>query len=164
MTRTMLALLHESSSKSSGSSSYIWLILLVLVGGMFLFSRSRQKKQQQQQRSVEVGDQVMTSSGIIGVLTDQGETTGTVEISPGVEILVDSRALSALPERHRAELEDSDDEEYDADEYEEYEQSEDSEGSDEPAETQATAIDLQKNAADSDNHDDQSSATERGAN
>lgn len=63
------------------------LILLVLMVPLFLTTR-RQKKMMRQtqetQRNLTVGDVVMTSSGLHGVITGLDETSVEVEIADGV--------------------------------------------------------------------------------
>jgi preprotein translocase subunit YajC len=66
------------------------LLLFGLLGVMMYFMTRRQKKAQEQQmalqNSLEVGDRVMTTSGLYGTITDAEDgTTVTLEIAPGVE-------------------------------------------------------------------------------
>ena len=66
---------------------------LILMGGVFYFLliRPQQRRTRAQQalvNSIEVGDDVMTTSGIFGTITemDDDEGTITVEIAPGTRI------------------------------------------------------------------------------
>ena len=66
------------------------LLLFGLLGVMMYFMTRRQRKAQEQQmalqNSLEVGDRVMTTSGLYGTITDAEDgTTVTLEIAPGVE-------------------------------------------------------------------------------
>jgi preprotein translocase subunit YajC len=66
------------------------LLLFGLLGVMMYFMTRRQRKAQQQQQtlqnSIEVGDRVMTTSGLYGTVTDaEDPTTISIEIAPGVE-------------------------------------------------------------------------------
>ncbi|MFL6120599.1 preprotein translocase subunit YajC [Actinophytocola sp.] len=66
------------------------LLLFGLLGVMMYFMTRRQRKAQEQQatlqNSLEVGDRVMTTSGLYGTITDAEDgTTVTLEISPGIE-------------------------------------------------------------------------------
>jgi preprotein translocase subunit YajC len=66
------------------------LLLFGLLGVMMYFMTRRQRRAQEQQatlqNSLEVGDRVMTTSGLYGTITDADDgTTVTLEIAPGVE-------------------------------------------------------------------------------
>ena len=66
------------------------LLLFGLLGVMMYFMTRRQRKAQEQQQtlqnSLEVGDRVMTTSGLYGTVTDADDaTTISIEIAPGVE-------------------------------------------------------------------------------
>jgi preprotein translocase subunit YajC len=66
------------------------LLLFGLLGVMMYFMTRRQRKAQEQQQtlqnSLEVGDRVMTTSGLYGTIIDADDaTTITLEIAPGVE-------------------------------------------------------------------------------
>jgi len=66
------------------------LLLFGLLGVMMYFMTRRQRRAQEQQatlqNSLEVGDRVMTTSGLYGTITDaEDATTVTLEIAPGVE-------------------------------------------------------------------------------
>jgi preprotein translocase subunit YajC len=64
-------------------------LLIVLVGGMLFFGSRRQRKavaqQQQLQTSLQVGDRVMTTSGLFGTVAGvDSDTDIDIEIAPGV--------------------------------------------------------------------------------
>jgi preprotein translocase subunit YajC len=66
------------------------LLLFGLLGLMMYFMSRRQRRavqqQQELQASLNVGDRVMTTSGLFGTITDTSDDgTIDVEISPGVE-------------------------------------------------------------------------------
>ena len=66
------------------------LLMFGLLGVMMYFMTRRQRRAQEQQaqlqNSLEVGDRVMTTSGLYGTVVDADDnTTITIEISPGVE-------------------------------------------------------------------------------
>lgn len=87
-----------------GGDGNIWstVLLFALAGGVlyFLMIRPQQKRQKEQQNlmtSLEPGSRVMLISGIIGTVKYLGEKQAVVEISPGVEMTVDKRAISTQP-------------------------------------------------------------------
>jgi preprotein translocase subunit YajC len=101
---------------SSGGGAFTLLIFIVPFALLFLFMRNQQKRVRQQQalqQSAEVGDEVLTTSGIFGTIVDEDEDEGTVtvEIAPGTRIkMVRSGIARRLTED---------------DEYEEYEDDDD---------------------------------------
>jgi preprotein translocase subunit YajC len=71
------------------ASNLLLPLLIVLVGGMLFFGSRRQRKavaeQQKLQTSLEVGDRVMTTSGLFGnVANVDSDTHIDIEIAPGV--------------------------------------------------------------------------------
>ncbi|MCC6495679.1 MAG: preprotein translocase subunit YajC [Propionibacteriaceae bacterium] len=78
------------------------LALIALMGGAvyFLMIRPQQKKAKEQaahMASMEPGSRVMMVSGIIGTIKYLGDKQAIVEISPGVEMTIDKRAISTQP-------------------------------------------------------------------
>jgi preprotein translocase subunit YajC len=76
-----------------GGSAIALFLPLILMGGVFYFLliRPQQKRARAQQEllsAVDVGDEVITTAGIYGTVTeiDDDEGTVTVEISPGTRI------------------------------------------------------------------------------
>jgi preprotein translocase subunit YajC len=65
------------------------LLLFGLLGAMMYFMSRRQRRavqqQQQLQNSLNVGDRVMTTSGMYGTIVATDDTTIDLEIAPGVE-------------------------------------------------------------------------------
>ena len=78
------------------------IIMIVLMGGAvyFLMIRPQQKRTKEQAKlmnSLEPGSRVMTISGIVGNIKYLGDKQAILEVSPGVEITMDKRALSTQP-------------------------------------------------------------------
>jgi preprotein translocase subunit YajC len=89
----LIHILAQSSSQSGSGSSMLGLLLpmVMIVGLYFIMIRPQRQRQKQQQallQSLEVGDDVMISGGIYGVLTEIDDETGTVrvEIAPDVQV------------------------------------------------------------------------------
>jgi preprotein translocase subunit YajC len=79
------------AQSSSGGSPLSLLIIIVPFALLFLSMRNQQKRVRQQQavqQAAEVGDEVLTTSGIFGTIVDEDEVEGTVtvEIAPGTRI------------------------------------------------------------------------------
>ncbi len=78
------------------------LALIALMGGAvyFLMIRPQQKKAKEQAAhlsAMEPGSRVMMVSGIIGTIKYLGDKQAIIEISPGVEMTIDKRAISTQP-------------------------------------------------------------------
>lgn len=87
----MFSIVAQEGQQTGGSLLTLALPLLMIVGLYFILIRPQRQRQRQQQMmlgSLEVGDEVMISGGIFGVLTDIDEDTGTVrvEIAPGTQV------------------------------------------------------------------------------
>ena len=98
MTFTYLALVAatKAASKSSGTSTL--LLFVLLFGAMyFLWLRPQRKKlqarQQTQVRSIDVGDEVVTQSGIIGTVVELDDDRAEIQISNGVVVSVVRAAI-----------------------------------------------------------------------
>ena len=89
------AVVFAAAKKSTGSSGFLF-ILLILAVGAFLFirpQRRRQKEQVAMQKAIEPGDEVVTSSGIVGRVQSMTDDRVRVEIAPGTTIEVVRRAI-----------------------------------------------------------------------
>jgi len=89
----LLALPMATSGGSSGSSLLIFLLPLLLIGWMFYAQRKRQRDAASLQSSIEVGDEVCTTSGLFGTVTAIDASTITLEVAPGVNVRYDRRAV-----------------------------------------------------------------------
>ena len=76
--------------------TYLLIGLVVLSALMFLPQWLARRRRQKQIQSLQVGDQVMTVSGIIGKLTyyDAEENRARVQVAPGVEITMVTAGVS----------------------------------------------------------------------
>lgn len=76
------------------------MLALIGVAAYFLLIRPQQKRAAEQRKAMDAigpGDRVMTLAGIIGTIKYLGDKQAILEISPGVEMTIDKRALSAQP-------------------------------------------------------------------
>jgi len=95
----MLALIAQNSS-SNGNPLTLFVPLL-LMGGVFYFLliRPQQRRMRAQQAliaAVQVGDEVLTTGGIFGTVTEVDDDEGTisVEIAPGTRIRMVKTGIS----------------------------------------------------------------------
>ena len=87
--------LVAADSPSSGSSSLLFFAMLALMFGfLFLTHRRRVKATQALQSTLGVGDEVTTTSGLLGRITALDEKIAILEVSPGVSIRFDRRAIA----------------------------------------------------------------------
>lgn len=66
---------------------------VLLIGFMFLTQRRRQQAVQTLQNSLSVGDEVCTTSGLFGRIISLEGAVATLEVSPGVRVRFDRRAI-----------------------------------------------------------------------
>ena len=68
----------------------IFVPLLVIMGAFMFFASRRQKKAMQAtvnlHDSLAVGDEIMTTSGLFGTITDVSDSKVDVELAPGVVV------------------------------------------------------------------------------
>ena len=117
-------MLEFLAQEQQNANPLITFLPLILIGGAFYFvlirpQQRRAKAQQALLRSVEVGDEVLTTAGVYGTIVDIDDETDviTLEIAPGTQI----RMVRAGIGRRITE----------DDEYEDYDEDED-DASDEP--------------------------------
>ena len=83
-----------ATSSSSGSSMLIFALPVLLIGWLFFTQRRRTKESQRLQSSLGVGDEISTTSGLLGRITALDSKIVTLEVSPGVSIRFDRRAIA----------------------------------------------------------------------
>jgi preprotein translocase subunit YajC len=94
------ALIAQESNSGGGSGAIIQLgILLLIPFAMYFFmirpQRRRMREQQELQRSIQVGDEVITTSGVYGIITgEDGDSRFWLEIDDDVQIRIARAAIS----------------------------------------------------------------------
>jgi preprotein translocase subunit YajC len=88
----------SSSTQNSGSAAIAQLGIFALIGlaMYFLLIRPQRKRQREQvalQRAVEVGDEVMTTSGLYGFITGFDGDIAWLEIDEDVQIRIARQAI-----------------------------------------------------------------------
>ncbi len=83
---------------SAGLADFIPLILLFVIFYFMLIrpQMKRAKEHKQLIESLNKGDEVMTSGGLIGKITDLGENFVVVEVAKGTEVKVQRSAITAV--------------------------------------------------------------------
>jgi len=90
----------QGAAPTAGSQiPFILLMAGVFVMFYFVLFRPQQKKQKEHQTLVSklaAGDEVVTSGGVLGKITDVGDSFVTLEVADGVRIKVQKFQISAL--------------------------------------------------------------------
>jgi preprotein translocase subunit YajC len=89
----------QESSSGGGGAIIQLLILLLIPFAMYFFmirpQRRRMREQQELQRSIQVGDEVITTSGVYGIVTgEDGDSRFWLEIDDDVQIRIARAAIS----------------------------------------------------------------------
>jgi preprotein translocase subunit YajC len=108
----MLAILAQDAQ----ANQLVAFLPLLLIGVVFYFllirpQNQRRRAQMEMQSSIEVGDEIVTTSGIYGTVTDIDDDFGIVslEVAPGTEIRIARAAIATrLMDEDEEELEDED--------------------------------------------------------
>jgi preprotein translocase subunit YajC len=81
---------------SSGGSTglLIYALPVLLIAFMFITQRRRAKESARLQSTLGVGDEVMTTSGLLGRITALDGQIATLEVSPGVSVRFNRRAIA----------------------------------------------------------------------
>ncbi|HEY8620252.1 MAG TPA: preprotein translocase subunit YajC [Dermatophilaceae bacterium] len=90
----MSSVFAAATTNSGSSSLLIFALPVLLIGWMFITQRRRQKAAQSLQSSLAVGDEITTTSGLFGTITALEDKVATVEVSPGVNLRFDRRAIA----------------------------------------------------------------------
>jgi preprotein translocase subunit YajC len=105
----ILSLVASADGGGGGAALLQLGILLLIPFAMYFFlirpQRRRMREQQELQRSIQVGDEVITTSGIYGTITgEDGENRFWLEIDDDVQIRIARAAIQG-----RASADDADD-------------------------------------------------------
>ena len=90
----MSSLVAAGSPSGGTSSLLIFALPVLLIGFMFITQRRRAKAAQAMQSTLGVGDEVTTTSGMLGRISALDAQIATLEVSPGVSIRFDRRAIA----------------------------------------------------------------------
>lgn len=90
----MSSFVAAATSGSGTSTLLIFALPVLLIGYMFITQRRRQKAVLSMQSSLAVGDEVTTTSGFLGRITALDDGIATLEVSPGVNVRLDRRAIA----------------------------------------------------------------------
>lgn len=94
LSRTPLSVLAQSSnSQESGGSFLFTLLFMALIGGAMYFlmirpQRKRMREAQDLQRAIEVGDEIITNSGVYGFVNAIDGDVVWLEIADNTEIRI----------------------------------------------------------------------------
>ena len=121
MNTTRLVASATESSSSGGSAAFAQLLIFAVIGLVMYFllirpQRKRQREAVAMQRAIEVGDEIVTTSGIYGFVTELDGDIAWIEVDNDVQMRISRAALarkvstdSAAPAAPEAESTGSDD-------------------------------------------------------
>lgn len=90
---------QTAGGPSSGGLSQILILVVFVAIFYFMLIRPQQKRAKEQQAmlaKLASGDEVVTTGGILGRITEVGETFVTLEVAEGVRIRVQRSQISQL--------------------------------------------------------------------
>jgi len=82
-----------------GSCTFLLLMAVLFVGFYLLLIRPQQKRQKQHRQMVDQigsGDEVVTSGGMLGKVTELGDQFIGIEVAKGVEIRIQKSAIGTV--------------------------------------------------------------------
>jgi preprotein translocase subunit YajC len=82
-----------SDGGSPLASLLIFALPVLLIVFMVFTQRKRQRETRSLQAALSVGDEVCTTSGLFGTITALDDTVVTLQVSPGVTVRFDRRAI-----------------------------------------------------------------------
>ena len=82
-----------SNGGSPLASLLIFALPVLLIVFMVFTQRKRQRETRSLQAALSVGDEVCTTSGLFGTITTIDDAVVTLEVSPGVTVRFDRRAI-----------------------------------------------------------------------
>jgi len=88
-----------TSSPTAGGASQILILVVFVAIFYFMLIRPQQKRAKEQQNMLSKlvsGDEVVTSGGVIGRITDVSDSFVTLEIAEGVRVKVQRTAITQL--------------------------------------------------------------------
>lgn len=86
-------------NQGSQTASLLLLLLpLVLIGFMLWSARRRQRTMAEFSASLQVGDEVFTTSGILGRIVELDDDRARLEVAPGTVLTFDRRAIGMKAE------------------------------------------------------------------
>jgi preprotein translocase subunit YajC len=92
---------YAQAAAIGGDSGLMGLLPIVLMFVLlyFLMIRPQMKRAKEHKQMVEAlqkGDEVLTTGGVVGRITELGEAYASLEIAPGVEVSVQRSAVQTL--------------------------------------------------------------------
>jgi len=94
----MLAILAQNNQAANPLAGFIFLVPLGLIFYFMLIrpQNQRRRAQMQMQSEMEVGDEIVTTAGIYGTITDIDDDYGivTVEVAPNTDIRMARAAIA----------------------------------------------------------------------
>lgn len=102
-TGAVLASANSNQAQGGGPFTLLLFALPILfIGYLFWSQRNRQRKVATMQSELQIGDEVMTSTGLYGTIVELSDQVVVLEAAPGVQLRWDRRAIVRSPLADRA--------------------------------------------------------------
>jgi preprotein translocase subunit YajC len=102
----------SSTNKSTGGSILSLLIFPLMFAALYFFmirpQQRRAKAQREMQKKVDVGDEILTNSGIYGIITAMDDDDLWLEVAEGTEIRFARGAVLRVTQSASSEADDAD--------------------------------------------------------
>ncbi|MBQ0087961.1 MAG: preprotein translocase subunit YajC [Prevotellaceae bacterium] len=98
---TNLFILLQAQGNAAGGGLSFWIMIIAIFAIMYFFMIRPQKKKQKEienfRKSLQVGNQVITSSGVHGTIRkiDEANNLVVLEIAKGVEVTIEKTCIYA---------------------------------------------------------------------
>ncbi len=91
----------QTQGQAAGQSGLLGLLfpIFLIVAFYFILIRPQQKRAKEQKQLIEAlkkGDEVVTSGGVLGRITEVGENFVQLEVAEGLQLKVQKQAVSSL--------------------------------------------------------------------
>jgi preprotein translocase subunit YajC len=89
----------QGAPQPGGGSSFLFMMLIFLAIFFFLVIRPQMKQQKEHKKMVEAmgkGDEVVTTGGLLGRITEIGDNFIVMEIAKDTEVKIQKNAVSAV--------------------------------------------------------------------
>ncbi|MFM2287897.1 MAG: hypothetical protein RL684_1040 [Pseudomonadota bacterium] len=91
----------QGAPGAPAGGAYMQIVVLVAFVGLFYFmlirpQQKRMKEQKDMLAKLSVGDEVATTGGLLGRITDLGDTVVTLEVATGVNVRMQRAQISQV--------------------------------------------------------------------
>jgi preprotein translocase subunit YajC len=89
----------QGATQPAGGSSFLFMMLIFIAIFFFLVIRPQMRQQKEHKKMMEAlgkGDEVVTTGGLLGRITEVGDNFIVMEIAKDTEVKIQKNAISAI--------------------------------------------------------------------